>query len=166
LRRPNHPWTATTADSHPARRRYRCASTDPSKRREAALPSSQTTAKILDFHRYIFSYPDILVICGDPLYSDDQKDIVLNPTAIAEVLSASTEAFDRGEKFNRYQEWNPSLADYLLISQDQPQIEHFSRQPDGSWNYRRYTGLDAVVVIPSIHCTLKLADVYDRIEFK
>ena len=111
----------------------------------------------------LFSYPDILVICGEPEYHDALKDIVLNPKVIMEVLSASTEAFDRGEKFTRLQTWNPSLTDYLLIAQDQPQIEHYTRQPDGTWSYRRTTGLHASVVISAIQCTLKLADVYDRV---
>ncbi len=113
----------------------------------------------------LFSYPDVVAICGEPKYHDERKDIVLNPTAIVEVLSPSTEAFDRGEKFTRYQTWNPTLRDYVLVSQDRPQVEHFSRQADGSWSYHRYTGLDAVVAIPSIQCTLKLADVYDRVAF-
>jgi len=91
--------------------------------------------------------------------------VILNPTAIVEVLSPSTEAFDRGEKFNRYQSWNPTLKEYLLVSQDRAQIEHFSRQADGGWSYHRFTGLETAVAIPSIGCALKLADVYDRVVF-
>lgn len=113
----------------------------------------------------LFSYPDLVVICGEPKYHDEYTDVILNPTAILEVLSQSTEAFDRGEKCKRYQTWNPTLQDYLLISQDQPQIEHFNRQPDDTWTFARYTDLEAVVVIPSIQCTLKLADVYERVVF-
>ena len=112
-----------------------------------------------------FSYPDIVVICGELEYHDAYRDIVLNPTAIMEVLSPSTEAFDRGEKFTRYQTWNPTLTDYLLVSQDRPQIEHFQRQQDGSWSYHRYAGLDSSLTIASIHCTLKLTDAYDRVVF-
>lgn len=112
-----------------------------------------------------FSYPDLVVICGEPEYHDAHRDIVLNPTAIMEVLSPSTEAFDRGEKFTRYQTWNPTLTDYILVSQDRPQIEHFQRQPDGSWSYHRYAGLESSLTVASIHCTLKLADVYDRVVF-
>jgi Uma2 family endonuclease len=115
--------------------------------------------------RVLFSYPDIVVVCGEPNCLDAKTDVILNPTAIAEVLSASTEAFDRGEKFDRYQSWNPTLKDYLLISQDQPRIEHFTREADRSWSYHRYTGLDSAVAISSISCTLKLADVYDRVVF-
>jgi Uma2 family endonuclease len=113
--------------------------------------------------RGLFSYPDVLVICEEPQYHDALKDVILNPKAIFEVLSEKTEAFDRGEKFTRFQTWNPSLTDYLLVSQDRAQVEHFTRQPDGSWSYRLATGLDAAVVIATIRCTLKLSEVYERI---
>ncbi len=113
----------------------------------------------------MFSYPDIVVICGEPAYHDTHQDIVLNPNVIVAVLSPSTEAFDRGEKFTRYQSWNPTLTDYVLVSQDRPQIEHFARQKDGSWLYRIHTGLDASVFLASIGCTLRLADVYEGVAF-
>lgn len=115
--------------------------------------------------RCLFSYPDIVVICNEPEYLDKHRDVVLNPTAIMEVLSNTTEAFDRGEKFTRFQTWNESLTDYILIAQDKPQIEHFTRQADGAWTYRLTTGMDASVAIPSIKCMLKLAEVYDRVAF-
>lgn len=113
--------------------------------------------------RGLFSYPDVLVLCGEPEYHDALKDVILNPKVIFEVLSERTEAFDRGEKFNRCQTWNPSLTDYILVSQDRAQVEHFARQPDGSWSYRRTTGLAAEVVIASIKCTLQLAALYERV---
>jgi Uma2 family endonuclease len=113
----------------------------------------------------LYSYPDLVVVCGEPEYHDEYRDVLLNPTVLVEVLSPATEAFDRGEKFDRYETWNPTLKDYLLVALDQPRIEHFSRQPDGSWSYHRYTGLEAVVPLPSIDCTLRLVDVYDRIVF-
>ena len=115
--------------------------------------------------RGLFSYPDLVVICGEPQYHDTLADVVLNPKVIIEVLSESTEAFDRGGKFRRFQRWNPTLTDYLLVSQDQPLVEHFTRQPDGTWSYRLTMGLDSSVVITSISCTLKLAEVYERITF-
>jgi len=116
--------------------------------------------------RGLFSYPDIVVVCGEPEYHDAHRDVILNPAVIVEALSPATEAFDRGEKFTRYQTWNPTLSDYLLVLQDRPQIEHYHRQPDGGWSYHRHAGLEACVVIESIQCTLKLADVYDRIVFR
>lgn len=112
-----------------------------------------------------FSYPDVVVICDEPEYSDAHKDVLLNPSAILEVLSPTTEAFDRGEKFTRFQTWNETLNDYVLVSQDRPQVEHFRRQADGGWSYHLYTGLDAVVPIENIRCTLNLVDVYRRVSF-
>jgi Uma2 family endonuclease len=105
------------------------------------------------------------VVCGQPEYQDQHTEILLNPSVILEVLSPATEAFDRGEKFQRYQRWNPTLTDYLLVSQDRAQVEHFIRQADGGWTQYVHTGLDAAVTIASIQCTLKLADVYDRVIF-
>ncbi len=113
----------------------------------------------------LFSYPDVVVICGEPEFHDEHRDVVLNPTAIVEVLSDSTEAFDRGEKFTRLQQWNPSLRDYVLVSQKEPQVEVYSQQADGSWSYHLYVGLEAVAPIPSIRCTLALAEVYNRVTF-
>src|SRR5207245_1493978 len=81
----------------------------------------------------LFSYPDIVVICGEVEYHDAHKDIILNPKAILEILSPTTEAFDRGEKFTRLQLCNPTLTDYILVSQERPQIEHYHRQADGEW---------------------------------
>jgi len=138
--------------------RCRARTKDTKVRSGPILSAGETT-------RGMFSYPDVMVICGEPEFHDALTDVVLNPKAIIEVLSESTEAFDRGEKFTRLQTWNPTLTDYILISQDQPQIEHYTRQADGTWSYRRTTGLDAVVAIPSIQCSLKLADVYDRVVF-
>ncbi len=113
----------------------------------------------------MFSYPDILIVCGEPEYFDDVGDVIVNPSAIVEVLSPSTESFDRGEKFQRYRTWNATLNDYMLVSQTRPCIEYFRRLPDGTWNMREAVGLEATVAIESIGCELKLADVYDRITF-
>jgi len=113
----------------------------------------------------LFSYPDLIVICGEPEYHDAHRDIILNPKAIIEVLSPATEAFDRGEKFTRLQTCNPTLTDYVLVSQDRPQIEHYQRQANGEWSYRLHIGLEATVRIASIDCALKLVDVYDRVVF-
>lgn len=122
----------------------------------APKPSQSTT-------QGLYSYPDLVVICGEPQYHDEHRDVILDPTVILEVLSPSTEAFDRGEKFSRYQMWNPTLKDYLLVSQDRAQIEHYARQADGSWRYNLVQGLGAAVAIASINCTLALSDVFDRV---
>jgi Uma2 family endonuclease len=98
-------------------------------------------------------------------FHDQAQDVLLNPTVIIEVLSPSTEAFDRGEKFRRYRTWLPTLADYVLVAQDQALVEHYHRQEDGTWALRALEGLHAQVHVPSIGCTVALADVYDRIVF-
>jgi len=115
--------------------------------------------------RGFFSYPDLFVVCGEPDFHDAFRDVILNPKVIVEVLSPATEAFDRGRKFARYQTWNPTLTDYVLVAQHQPQIDHFQRQADGGWSYHSHTGLDRTCVIASIGCTLRLADVYERVAF-
>ncbi|HXG83962.1 MAG TPA: Uma2 family endonuclease [Pyrinomonadaceae bacterium] len=113
----------------------------------------------------MISYPDIVVICGEPEYHDEFQDVVVNPQVIIEVLSESTESFDRGEKFHRYQLWSPTLTDYILVSQDKPLVEHYIRQSDGSWKYIFYKGLEGEFSVDSIDSRLKSADVYYRIEF-
>src|SRR5262249_25962327 len=83
--------------------------------------------------RDLFSYPDVVVVCGEAEYYDEKKDVVLNPKVIVEVLSPSTESFDRGEKYLRYQTWNPSLTDYVLVSQNEAAVERFFKREDGTW---------------------------------
>ncbi|HZZ81150.1 MAG TPA: Uma2 family endonuclease [Gemmataceae bacterium] len=113
----------------------------------------------------LYSYPDVVVICDEPKYLDDCNDVLLNPKVIVEVLSESTEAFDRGSKFTRFQKYNPTLTDYILVSQDEAQIEHFHRESDDTWTYQCHVGLKAVIKIGSIKCKLKAVDVYRRITF-
>jgi Uma2 family endonuclease len=113
----------------------------------------------------LFSYPDAVVICGEPMYHDEHNDVVLNPTVIVEVLSPSTEAFDRGKKFMRLRNWNPSLMDYDLISQVEPFIEVFHRTDASTWTMKESVGLEASAVLPAIECVLPLAEVYDRVDF-
>lgn len=135
------------------------ARTKDTKVRSGQIPMPGQSSKGL------FSYPDILVICGEPEFHDAFQDVILNPRVIVEVLSPSTESFDRGEKFTNFQSYNPTLQEYVLVSQDRTQVEMFTRQKDGTWSYQRVTGLHATLAIPSIGCTLNLADVYDRVVF-
>ena len=109
-----------------------------------------------------FFYPDIVVVCGQPQYHDGTKDVLVNPKIIVEVLSPSTEAVDRGEKFEKLKSL-ASLTDYILVAQGEPQIDHFIRQSDGSWSRQSASGLDAEIYIASIGCTLRLIDVYGGI---
>lgn len=112
----------------------------------------------------LYTYPDVVVTCGEPQYQDAELDTLLNPTLIAEVLSPSTEAYDRGEKFNRYRQIE-TLQEYVLVAQDQPRIEHFLRQPSGKWLYTAAVSLETVLELSSIGCTLALADVYEKVTF-
>ena len=113
-----------------------------------------------------FSYADLMVACGKRLYHDAHKDVLLNPTVIIEVLSESTEAYDRGEKFRRYRQWIPTFTDYLLVSQTEPLIEHFRLDKSGFWVLTAtVTELAESVTIASIGCELKMAEIYDRVEF-
>jgi Uma2 family endonuclease len=113
----------------------------------------------------MFSYPDLLVVCGEMRFHDEHGDVLTNPTVIIEVISDSTEKFDRGEKFFRYLTWNPTLTDYLLVSQKEPLIWHYVRQSNGSWSVNFHWGLEQSLTIKSIDCTLPLAKVYERVSF-
>jgi Uma2 family endonuclease len=114
----------------------------------------------------LFSYPDVLVVCGERKYLDDYKDVLINPTVIIEVLSPSTGEFDRGEKFIRYRTYLTSLQDYLVVAQDKPLIERYSRQENGLWVIAETVrDLAETIHIPSINCTLSLAEIYDGVVF-
>ncbi len=111
-----------------------------------------------------FFYPDVVVYCGEPKLLDaTYVDTLLSPTVVIEVLSPSTSAYDRGIKFLRYAQI-ASLQDYILVEQDQIQIEHFHRLPDGDWPRALIlTAPNDVISLPSIHCSITLADAYDGI---
>jgi Uma2 family endonuclease len=112
----------------------------------------------------LFAYPDVTIVCGEPKFHDEKKDVILNPTLIVEVLSPSTESLDRTEKFAHYRTI-PSLMDYILIAQDKPSVEHFTRQKGKrAWLYNAETELTSSLWIASLKCELKLADIYDLVE--
>lgn len=113
----------------------------------------------------LFSYPDVVVVCGEPQFYDERRDILTNPTVVFEVLSPSTEAYDRGEKFLRYRTQIEALREYVLVSQHRPLVEHYVRQPDGSWSYSSASDLPGAIDLPSIDCRLPLSEIYDRIIF-
>lgn len=114
-----------------------------------------------------FVYPDVTVICGEPLADPDDRrgESFLNPRVIVEVLSSSTERYDRQEKFDRYRGIE-SFREYVLVSQDQARIETFYRQADGTWGFDVFTGLDAIVRLRSLgDLDLPLSEVYAGVEF-
>jgi Uma2 family endonuclease len=108
-----------------------------------------------------YRYPDIAVVCGAAQFEDHRADTLLNPTLLVEVLSPSTEASDRGEKFAEYMRI-PSLREYLLVAQDRPRIDHYARQGAG-WLLTVAEGLDAVLTLDAIGCALELREVYRRV---
>jgi Uma2 family endonuclease len=110
-----------------------------------------------------FFYPDISIVSGEPQFHDDRKDIILNPILVIEVLSKSTESFDRGLKFQAYQKV-PSLREYLLVAQDKPFVEQFVRQEDGKWVYAAFDGREESLALPSVEGTLNLSAVYDKVD--
>ncbi len=112
----------------------------------------------------LYTYPDVVVVCGVARFEDDYRDTLLSPTVIVEVLSPSTEAYDRGEKFAHYRRI-PSLTDYLLAAQDKVRVEHFVRQPDGQWLLSEVSDLHGSLAIASVDCTLQIAEVYDKVDF-
>src|SRR5437899_5732557 len=113
----------------------------------------------------LYAYPDLVVVCGVMQFHSQAEDVLVNPKVIVEVLSPSTEAFDRGEKFRRYRAWLPTLTDYVLGAQDRPLIDHYRRQEDGTWILRALEDLQAHLPLGAIGCTEPLADVYERIVF-
>jgi Uma2 family endonuclease len=108
-----------------------------------------------------FFYPDVSVVCGEILFADDERDVVLNPILVVEVLSESTAAFDRGKKFQSYQQIE-SLEEYLLVSQDEFVVEHYLRQEDGHWLYTKASGFDDAITLPNMKCQLSLKDIYNK----
>jgi Uma2 family endonuclease len=111
----------------------------------------------------LYTYPDVTVVCGDLQFADDQKDTVLNPVVIIEVLSTSTRDYDRGQKFQHYRTL-PSLAEYLTVAQDAPHVEQCSRQADGRWLLTEFANLDQSLQLPAIGCELPMAEVYDKVD--
>ena len=120
--------------------------------------------QVQGFSSRFYTYPDVTVVCGQPQYLDKMVAVLLNPTVIIEVLSPSTEKYDRTAKFAYYQRIE-SLQEYLMVAQDQMRIEQYMRQPDDSWLLSLVTRADQTLVLPSIDCTLSVADVYDRVVF-
>lgn len=110
----------------------------------------------------LYTYPDIIVVCGRPEFEDEEVDTLLNPTVVIEVLSRSTQNYDRGDKFEHFRAL-PSVQDYLLVAQGKMLVEHFARQPDHFWLFSEAREPQQVVHLGSIDCELKVADIYEKI---
>ena len=108
-----------------------------------------------------YFYPDVIVCCGEPQFEDNVFDTLLNPTLVVEVLSPSTEVYDRGEKFRHYQEL-ASLKEYILVSQDRVRVEQY-RLAKTQWVQTEFQAREDVLPLPSIGCELPLRDIYRRV---
>ncbi len=133
--------------------------------KDTKTKSGGFAAKPLQSKMGMFSYPDLVVICGKPEFQDEYRDIVTNPRVIIEVLSDSTEMFDRKEKLIRYRLFNPTLTDYILVSQDKPSVEHYVRAENDDWKVTFHFGTGETLNIASINCRISLAEIYDRVKF-
>jgi Uma2 family endonuclease len=111
------------------------------------------------------TYPDVSVVCGEPRFEGERRETLLNPLSIIEVLSPSTEAYDRGRKFRHYQTIE-SLSEYVLVAQDRPQVDHFVRQKSGQWLLTTVADLSASVVLTAIGCTEPLTEIYADVAFQ
>ncbi len=113
-----------------------------------------------------YRYGDSSGLCGTPRYEViGGIKALTNPSIIIEVLSSSTEAYDRGDKFTNYKSI-PSLREYLLVAQHRPHVSHFVKQDDGSWNQREFNDLDAIVKLVSLECELSLREIYEELDFR
>ena len=112
----------------------------------------------------LLTYPDLSVACGNEQFLDSEEDTLLSPIVIAEVLSESTEAYDRGKKFEHYRQI-PTLKEYLLVSQREPRIEQFIRQQGRDWLFRQAVGMEATLEIPSLEITISLAEIFANVKF-
>lgn len=110
------------------------------------------------------TYPDVVAVCGQIQVHPQDKDSLINPTVLVEVLSPSTEAFDRGEKFAHYRRIE-TLAEYVLISQDKVRVEHYVRRQDGHWDFSEISDQQQNLILSSLDCELPLSDIYDRVVF-
>lgn len=111
----------------------------------------------------LYTYPDIAIVCGNEQYEGKKEDTLLNPIIIIEILSPSTEKYDRGKKFQHYRSIF-SLREYILIAQDEYHIEQFTRQSDNTWVFSEAVGLAGTIHLSAIQCTLLLEEVYEKID--
>ena len=111
-----------------------------------------------------YTYPDVVVVCGQPRFLDDQLDTLLNPDLIVEVLSESTRNYDHGDKFQQYR-GIPSFREYLLVDQAKAHVERYSKQQDGTWSLWETDSLDHVVHLESIAVRLPVSEIYLKVEF-
>ena len=126
------------------------------------LQSSDLRLWIPQYNRGL--YPDLMIIAGEPLFSDNRNDEILNPCLIIEVLSPSTSGYDRGDKF-RYYRSIPQLNQYLLVSQEEILIESYSKTSENNWLLQEYTPARGIISLDSLGISLNLVDIYEGVDF-
>lgn len=131
--------------------------------RECSVYSSDMRVKISPTGDY--TYPDVVAACGEEIFEDETEDNLLNPMLIVEVLSKSTEAYDRGAKFEAYQTIE-SFREYVLVTQEPFRVEQFVRKEDNVWTYFEFRRPDEIVKLNSIDCEMSLRDIYHKIQPK
>ena len=112
----------------------------------------------------LYTYPDLVVVRGEPQFQDEVFDTLLNPVLLIEVLSDSTESYDRGKKFQHYRSIE-SLQEYILVSQNEARVEKYVRHGDGFWLLSEAVGINSEIEFSSIECKIQLAEIYDKIDF-
>jgi Uma2 family endonuclease len=112
----------------------------------------------------LYTYPDVSVVCGGPEFHPKDRDALLNPRVLVEVLSESTEGFDRGAKFAHYQSI-PSFVEYLLVAQSEPHVEHYRRLETGQWIPTEYDGTSGKVELPALKCEVPMEELYEGLSF-
>ncbi len=110
-----------------------------------------------------FKYPDVMVVAGEPEYHNDRRDTIMNPQVIIEVLSDSTEAFGRSEKFKLYQAM-PTFQEYILINQSQVEVDQFFRTENKRWSLYEYDNEDAELALKSFELSIPILDIYDKVD--
>ena len=111
-----------------------------------------------------FTYPDLALVCGEEQFRDQKRDVLLNPVLLVEVLSPTTSSYDRGEKFEKYRRIS-SFHEYILVAQDRARVEHYQWMDGGRWMLTFYTDLHSAVTFASVPVALRLADVYEDVQF-
>ena len=112
-----------------------------------------------------YTYPDIMIIEGEPIYQENRRDILTNPLLIVEVLSKSTKGYDRGDKFRFYRSI-PSFQEYILIDQSGYHLEQYSKQAENQWLFKEYEGEDAILTLESVELQIPLREIYERVDFE
>ncbi len=113
----------------------------------------------------VYTYPDVIVIKGEPIYEGVNQTVVTNPLLIVEVLSNSTKSYDKTDKFKYYRSI-PSFQEYILIDQYSFSIEQYIKQSQGQWLFKEYEGEDTILVLDSVDCQISFQDIYNRVNFE